>query len=77
MSSVLGQEDWKDLLGQGGFSADDINKAQMALGAASAQAAMNNFFGGGDYSSNSPPPPSKEAEGEDNSSLADLLDADK
>lgn len=66
---VLGQEDWEDLLGQGGFSQDALNKAQAALGAASAQAAVNDYFGGDD----SP----QEADDGEASSLADFLDADE
>lgn len=69
LCSVLGQEDWKDLLDQGGFSQDSLKKAQMAFGAASAQAAVNDYFGLDD----SPP----EAAHGEQSSLADFLDADK
>ncbi|CAJ1973301.1 unnamed protein product [Sphenostylis stenocarpa] len=72
--SVLGQEDWQDLLDQGGFSQDTLDQAQKAIGGTAAQAAMEDYFGAAlraDRSYSNP----IEDEGE-GASLADFLDTD-
>lgn len=38
--AVLGQDDWKDLLSQGGLSQDALDQARKAIGGAAAQSAM-------------------------------------
>ncbi|RDY11016.1 hypothetical protein CR513_04381, partial [Mucuna pruriens] len=81
---VLGQEDWKDLLDQGGFNPDSLGegginedsfeKAQKAFDSAGAQAAVSNFFGTKGGSPSAQPDPD-EVEGA-GSSLADFLDSE-
>jgi len=82
---VLGQEDdWKNLLDQGGLSQDALDQAQQAIGGGTTQDAVSDYFGsalsgassgsGSGSSSSSSYDDADEGQG---TSLADFLDTDR